>query len=74
MNNNSRALPTISLLCAFLLGAILFWSFGRNWLNFRSLLVFFVGLMGVAIPVLLFGVWNILRHSHDNKNEEIEEE
>jgi hypothetical protein len=67
MRNNNRALPTVSLLCTFLLGAILFWSFGRNWLNIESLLVFLIGLIGVAIPVLLLGVWNILRHS-DDKN------
>jgi hypothetical protein len=68
MNNNNRALPTISLICAFFLGVILLWSFGKNWLNFESLLVFLVGLIGVAIPVLILGVWNILRHSNDNEN------
>lgn len=68
MNNNHRALPTISLISAFLLGVILLWSFGKNWLNFESLSVFLVGLIGVAIPVLILGVWNILRHSHDNEN------
>jgi predicted membrane protein len=66
--NNNRALPTISLISAFFLGVILFWSFGKNSLNLESLPVFLVGLVGVAIPVLIFGVWNIVRHSHDNQN------
>jgi len=63
MNNNNRPLSTISYLCAFLIGVILFWSFGKNWLNLESMLVFFAGLIGVAVPVLIFGVWNILRNS-----------
>jgi hypothetical protein len=50
-------------MCAFLLGVILFWSFGKNWLNLESMLVFLAGLIGVAVPVLTFGVWNILRNS-----------
>jgi predicted membrane protein len=68
MNNNNRPLSTISYICAFLLGVILFWSFGKNWLNLESMLVFLAGLIGVAVPVLIFGVWNILRNSHHKEN------
>ncbi len=66
--NNDRALPTISLISAFFLGVILFWSFGKNWLNLESLLVFLVGLLGVAVPILIFGMWNIVHHLHNNEN------
>ena len=65
--NNNQALPTISLISAFVLGVILFWAFGKNWVNLESLPVFLVGLIGVAVSVLIFGVWNIVRHSHDNE-------
>ena len=64
---NHRALPIMSLISAFFLGVILFWSFGKKWLNLESPSVFLAGLIGVAVPVLLFGVWNIVRHSHDDE-------
>jgi hypothetical protein len=64
MDNTNRPLSTTSYICAFLLGVILFWSFGKSWLNLESMLVFLAGLIGVAVPVLIFGVWNILRNSH----------
>jgi hypothetical protein len=54
----------ISYVSAFLTGVILFWSIGRNWLNLESASVFLAGLIGVAIAVLLFGTWNIIRNSH----------
>ena len=50
-------------MAAFLLGVILFWSFGKNWLNLESRPVFLAGLIGVGVSVLLFGVWNIIRNS-----------
>lgn len=43
----------------FLIGVILLWSFGKYWLNFESALVFLAGLIGVAIPVLIFAAWKI---------------
>ena len=67
MNNTNQPLFTTSYICAFFLGVILFWSFGKSWLNLESMLVFLAGLIGVAIPVLIFGVWNILRNSHDKE-------
>lgn len=67
MKNHRQPVSTSSYLFAFLIGVLLFWSFGRNWLHLESLLVFLAGLIGVAVPVLLFGIWNILRHSHDNE-------
>jgi hypothetical protein len=62
MKNNNRTLSTISYLSAFLIGIILFWSFGKDWLNFESMSVFLAGCMGVALAVLVFGILNILRN------------
>lgn len=59
---------TLTAVTAFLIGAILLWSFGKEWLNFGSPLVFLAGLIGVAVPVLIFAAWNIYKHSHrDNE-------
>jgi hypothetical protein len=57
-----------SYLCAFIIGVVLFWSFGKSWLDFTSILVFLAGLIGVAVSVLLIGAWSIFGHSekHDN--------
>jgi hypothetical protein len=66
--NNKPHFTTASFICAFLVGAILFWSLGKDWLNLESLSIFLSGLIGVAIPVILFGVWNILRNSDHNKD------
>jgi hypothetical protein len=57
-----------SYLCAFIIGVVLFWSFGKSWLDFTSTLVFLAGLIGVAVSVLLIGAWSIFGHSekHDN--------
>ncbi|OGO79848.1 MAG: hypothetical protein A3K41_10025 [Chloroflexi bacterium RIFOXYD12_FULL_57_15] len=54
--------PAISYVSAFLIGVILFCSFGKNWLNLESASVFLAGLVGVAVAVLAFGAWNI-RHN-----------
>jgi hypothetical protein len=64
--NNIKPGSIVSTLCTLLIGVILFWSFGRNWLTFESVLVFLAGLIGVAIPVLVFGLWKIL---HDSRKE-----
>ncbi len=64
MKNSKAHLHTITYLIAFLIGVILFWSFGKDWLNLESALVFLAGLIGVALPVLAFGVWNIRRNSN----------
>ena len=65
MKNNKANLPAIIYVSAFLIGVILFWSFGNDWLNLESGLVFLSGLIGVAVAVILFGVWNIIRHSNN---------
>ncbi len=54
---------TIAYVSAFLIGVILFWSFGKDWLNLESMLVFLAGLLGVALVVLVFGLWNIFQNS-----------
>ncbi|MEO8358205.1 MAG: hypothetical protein ABI621_20050 [Chloroflexota bacterium] len=61
MKNTSWS--TLTAVAAFLIGVILLWSFGKDWLNFDSPLVFLAGLIGVAIPVLIFATWKIHQHS-----------
>jgi len=68
MKNENRNWSTITYICAFLLGVLLFWSFGKNWLNFESALVVLGGLIGVAVAVLVFGAWNIFHNSHHKKD------
>ena len=58
----------LSLICAFLIGVVLFISFGQNWLRPESLPVFLAGLLGVALIVLVFGILNILRNSRNKEN------
>ena len=67
MRNKKSNLPTITYLAAFILGAILFWSFGKNWLDLESSPVFLAGLIGVAVSVLLFAAWNMI---HNSKNKD----
>lgn len=68
MKNNKTNLHTLSYLSAFLMGVILFWSLGKNWLDLGSMLVFIAGLIGVAVPVLIWGVWSILRNSRHKED------
>jgi predicted exporter len=68
MKNTGRSLSQISYISAFLIGVILFWSFGKNWLDLGSMPVFLAGLIGVALVVLAFGAWNIFRNSHHKEN------
>lgn len=63
MKNNPKPLSTISYLSAFLMGVILLLAFGKDWLNLESMLVFLAGLLGVALVVLVFGLWNIFQNS-----------
>ena len=53
--------PAIFYVSAFLIGVILFWSFGKNWLDLKSASVFLAGLIGVAVAVLIFGAWKLFR-------------
>ena len=53
----------MTYISAFLIGIILFWSIGKNWLNLESMLVFLAGVAGVALVVLVFGLWNIFQNS-----------
>lgn len=57
-----------SMIFAFLVGVILFWPFGKDWLNLESALVFLAGLAGVALVVFVFGIWNIRKDSHHKEN------
>ena len=67
MKTGKTNFSTIAYLCAFIIGVILFWSFGKYWLDLTSTLVFLAGLIGVAVSVLSIGAWNIFKHSekHD---------
>ena len=49
----------------FLVGVILLLSFGKEWINFNSPIIFLAALIGVAIPVLIFFLWK-LRHRSPN--------
>ena len=66
MKDNKIHWYPLTYVMAFLIGAIVFWSFGRNWLDLESALIFLAGLLGVAVAVLSFGAWNI-RHDSDHK-------
>ena len=66
--NIRRPISNFSLICAFLIGVLLFISLGRNWLALHSILVFLSGLLGVALAVLVFGIWNIHKGSHHKEN------
>jgi len=64
MKNSNRS--SLTAVAALLIGVILFWSFGKDWLNLDSPLVFLAGLIGVAIPVLIFAAWKIYQLSERN--------
>ena len=68
MKNNKATWSTISYIAAFLLGVILFWSLGKDWLNIESPMIFLAGLIGVVVTVLMFGAWNIHHNSHHKEN------
>ena len=61
-------MSNFALICAFLIGVMLFISFGEKWLALESLLVFLAGLLGVALIVLVFGILNIVRNSRNKEN------
>jgi hypothetical protein len=63
MKNENGNWPTTIYVSAFLIGVILFWSIGKNWLNLESILVFLAGVAGVALVVLVIGLWNIFQNS-----------
>jgi hypothetical protein len=62
--DNNKTWTTVSYVSAILIGVILFWLFGKDWLNLESALVFLAGLIGVVVTVLAFGIWNNRRNSH----------
>jgi peptidoglycan/LPS O-acetylase OafA/YrhL len=62
MKNNKANFSTLSYLCAFIIGVMLFWALGKDWLDLSSALVFLAGLIGVAVAVLFIGAWNNFRH------------
>lgn len=68
MKNCKANGSVIASITAFLIGVILFWSIGKNWLDFESSLILLVGLIGVALAVLAFGAWNIMYNSHHKEN------
>lgn len=66
MNNNTTNLSTIACICAFVISVILLWSIGKTWLDFESKLVVIAGVVGVAVSVIIFRVWNMIRHSKNH--------
>ena len=67
MKNSHGPLSTISYISAFLIGVILFWSIGKNWIDLESMPLFLTGLIGIALAVLAFGAWNIFDSSHHDE-------
>lgn len=63
MNNHKTNLHPVAYICAFVIGVILLWSIGKAWLDFESKLVVIAGVVGVAISVINFRVWNMIHHS-----------
>lgn len=68
MKNSKTNWHTVTYIFAFLIGVILFWSFGKDLLNLDSALVFLAGLLGVAVAILVFGAWKIRHNSHHKDN------
>jgi SNF family Na+-dependent transporter len=68
MKSKNRNWTTLTYGSTFLLGVILFWSFGKDWLNLEATLVFLAGLIGVAVSVLGFVLWSLRNNSHPKEN------
>lgn len=68
MKNDKASWSTLSYSAAFLIGVILFWSLGKDWLHLESPLIFLAGLIGVALAVLAFAAWNIYYNSRHKEN------
>ena len=66
--NIHKPISNFSLICAFLIGVVLFIDFGQNWLALASLPIFLAGLFGVALIVVVFGILKILRNSGNKEN------
>ena len=69
MSNHKTNLPTAAYISAFIIGVILLWSIGKAWLDFESAPVFITGVIGVAVSVIVFGIWNMIRHSKNHSGE-----
>lgn len=57
----------LTYVIAAVIGAILFWSFGKDWLDLDSAPIVLAGLIGVAVAVIIFGVWNIRPSSNQKE-------
>jgi hypothetical protein len=68
MKNQKLAWSKITYLSAFVIGAILFWFFGKAWLDLSSVSIFLAGILGVGTAVLGFGAWTIIHNSHHKDN------
>lgn len=58
---------TGTAITTFLIGVILLFSFGKEWINFSSPIIFLAALIGVAIPVLIFAASKLGNRPPDNK-------
>jgi SNF family Na+-dependent transporter len=67
MNMESKNWSVPRAIIAFLIGVILLWSFGSDWLTFESPLVMLVALVGVALSVSIFAIWKLSHRSPDDK-------
>ncbi len=66
MKMKNKDWSALTAVVAFLIGVILLWSFGRDWLKFESPIVILVGLIGVALPVLIVTIWKLSHRSPDD--------
>jgi SNF family Na+-dependent transporter len=68
MKDNKKQWHPMTYVMALLVGVTLLWSFGKDWLDLETPLIFLAGLIGVALAVLAFGAWNIYYNSHHEEN------
>ena len=68
MKDNKVHWHPLTYVSAFLIGVILFWSFGKDWLDLGSASVILAGLIGVAVAVLASAAWNVYSNSHHKEN------
>lgn len=67
MKDNQIHWYPLTYVIAFVIGVLLFWSFGKDWLELDSAPIFLAGLIGVAVAVIIFGVWNIRHDSNQTE-------
>jgi hypothetical protein len=52
MKDNKAHWYSLTYVLAFVIGVILFWAFGKDWLDLESVPIFLTGLRGIAVAVI----------------------